>query len=273
MKSRNAIIGQVRIKDNYVYKKYNNPQLIDLFEYLKSLNFYHIPEYTIDNNFLRYQYISDLAMNNDLKIKELIKVIASLHQKTVFSKEIKEDDINNLYHKYLDHIDYYLNYYKEFFDDHVKSEYLSPADYIIMRNYTFINSYLLKTKDVINEWYKIIIEEKRIKVSIIHNNLSLDHFILNDPNYLISWEHAKFECSLIDLVGLYQKYFYEYDFKALFTEYIANNPLDLQEKALLKLLLLINFSNIEEDDLLKQIKNNTLLVLYMNKTMELITIF
>ena len=272
MKSRNAIIGNVKVKNGVVYKKIDNQDDFNLFDYLKSCNFDNIPAYQIKDRYLTYPFIDDFSINNDLKAKELIKVIATLHNKTIYTKNIDLEKINNLKDKYLNHLNYYLNYFNNYFNENISKEFYKPSTYLILRNYSFIINYINNAIKEVNSWYDAIKSRGRVRLSVIHNNLSLNHLIINNNNYLISWDHHKNDFPIIDLIVFYRNYFNDLNFEDLFKEYLQIFPLEDDEITLFKVLLYLNFSYERQDNELSQLKNNTIFMLYLTKTMELIKV-
>ena len=272
MKSRNAIIGNVKIKKGIVYKKINNPKCGYLFDYLNTMNFNNIPSYRFVDDYVTYDYIDDLSIKNDLKAKEIINLIALLHNKTSYTKDLDLNLINGLKDKYLNHVNYYINYFNHFYQNNIANNYYRPSTYLILRNYTLIKDYLNLTKDLIMKWYDNVINNNHIRLSIIHNNLSLSHFIHNQDNYLISWDHFRNDFPMVDLAIFYQKYYNQFDFSSLFTDYLKINPLTDDEMMLFKILLLLNFTYDEELTQMNRLKNDTIFILYLNKTISLIKV-
>ena len=101
----------------------------------------------------------------------------------------------------------------------------------------------------INNWYNIIEEKKRIRVVNIHNNLSLDHYIKNKEDYLISWDKYIIDSPVIDIVKLYKEVYLNMDFSEALSIYMDKFPLNEIEKKLLFIMLVmpdeINLCNNE----------------------------
>ena len=73
----------------------------------------------------------------------------------------------------------------------------------------------------------------------IHNNLSLDHYLLADRPYLISWRLSKRDLPIYDLITLFQKYYKELDFCDLIRTYEAHYPMLSEERLLFFVLISI----------------------------------
>ena len=72
---------------------------------------------------------------------------------------------------------------------------------------------------------------------LIHNNLSLDHYIRSDKDYLISWDKTKFDTPILDLVKLYQNNFWELEFSSLYQKYLSIATLSDSEQKLFFILI------------------------------------
>ena len=101
----------------------------------------------------------------------------------------------------------------------------------------------------LNKWKKNIENVDKIRVSIIHNNLKIEHLI-NDK--LISWDNSKISLPIFDLYKLYINTYNEYDWNELLNIYFKNYPLKPEELLLFKILISIplklDFTNIEIDN-------------------------
>ena len=159
---------------------------------------------------------------------------------------------------------------------------MSPSNYLFIRNISKLYASLDYAKYQINNWYNIIEEKKRVRVVNIHNNLSLEHYLLDDRPYLISWDKSKRDIPIYDLITIYKKYYKELDFCDLFRIYESNYPLLEEEKSLLFCLLTIPDKldfNDTEFNLCKTIKKfyeymyatDRLISDYIPKEKELIT--
>ena len=101
-----TIKGNVIILDTedktYVIKR-NNKNLDELFKYLKSRTFTYFPKIIYKtNNYNFFEYINDIKMPKEEKAIDIFRIIANLHSKTTFYKEVDE------------------NYYKEIYENIIK---------------------------------------------------------------------------------------------------------------------------------------------------------
>ena len=238
-----TLINNVRIveteNEKLVIKK-RNSDLEEIFNYLKSRSFEYIPEIIYrTENYDIYKYINDTYLEKEEKMFDIIKIVTLLHSKTTFYKEIDDDTYKELYEKITERIEYLYNYYNDIADIIENYDYMSPSNYLFIRNISKLFASLDYSKYQLNNWYNIIEEKKRIRVVNIHNNLSLEHYLLEDRPYLISWDSSKRDLPIYDLITLYKKYYKELDFCDLFRIYESNYPLLNEEKNLLFCLLTV----------------------------------
>ena len=110
---------------------------------------------------------------------------------------------------------------------------MSPSSYLIARNINIIFSSIYYVRDNIDKWYKKIENNKNERVSYIHNNINLDHYIKRDKPYLISWNKSRIDNPIYDLLSFYKNHYLEFDFDDLFHYYESNYPLKEDERLLL----------------------------------------
>ena len=97
-----------------------------------------------------------------------------------------------------------------------------------------------------------------MRVSVIHNNLKLSHFIKNSSDYLISWDKAKIDIPIFDLYKLYNNHALDFDFTEILKKYENNYPLHEEELDLLFILISMLFKiefNTNNYNLCKKISN------------------
>jgi len=222
-----------------VKKKPENKDLISIFDYLKSRNFDYFPNLysnSRDDSYV-YEYIEDYKGLNPQKSEDLINLVALLHSKTSFNKEVSEETYKEIYENIKNNILYLREYYLKNYEIFLKDIYMSPSRYEFMRNYSKIQAALNFTENELDDWYNLVKEKKNERVSLIHNNLSLDHYIRSDKDYLISWDYAKFDTPVLDLVKLYQNNFWELEFSSIFNKYLSITNLSEHEKKLFFILI------------------------------------
>ena len=96
-------------------------------------------------------------------------------------------------------------------------------------------------------------EKNKQRVSLVHNNLRLDHYIKNDKEYLISFDNYIIDSPIIDLYKLFRYEWKKVNIKDLYNEYSSINKLNKDEELLLFIILCmpykIEFNNNERDNI------------------------
>ena len=252
--------------------KESKKDLNSLFNYLKSRNFNNVPkivDYT-RNNICVFNYIDDINYPKEQRASDLIDLVASLHYKTSYYIDVTEDNFKEVYDKIKSNINYYNELYDQYFDEFFKLEYHSPSQYLFLRNYSKIKATLLFCEKELDNYYDIVKNEKKTRVSIIHNNLSLDHFLKSDNDYLISWDNSRVDIPILDLVLFYKKEYLNINFDNLLKKYLSTYKLNEDEKKLLFILISLP-SKIEfNSDEFNNCINLRKILDYIYKTEELI---
>jgi len=210
----------------------------EIRNYLKTRNFDYYPSIINESNDYEItEYIDEISIPDDQKISDLITLTALLHSKTTHYKEVDEAEYKKLYEDLSNNIEYLFEYYSDIINIIDSKVYMSPSEYLLARNISSIFSSLKYCKIEINNWYKLIEEKRKMRVVVIHNNLSLDHYIKNTSDYLISWGKSKVDLPIFDLYKLYLKHCLDFDFYELFKKYEGIYPLKADERLLLMILI------------------------------------
>ena len=235
-----TIKNGIRIINNeYVIKNKNN-RVHEIYNYLLSRSFNYFPEIVNeDNNKIYYKYIIDTPEPKEQKIIDLTILLALLHNKTTFYKEVDLDYYKYIYESINKTIDDTYNYYNSLMDNIDSEIYMSPTNYLIARNISIIYSSLAYAKENIKKWYEDIEDKRKVRVSTIHNNLSLDHYLKSDKSYIISWDNAKIDMPIYDLISLYKHHCLDFEFNDIIKLYLSKYPLNKDEMLLFLTLITI----------------------------------
>jgi hypothetical protein len=258
------------INDKYVLKETTNNNQI--FSYLEARNFNHIPKSTtISSKYTLYDYIKDYNIPKEERAIELINLISLLHNKTTRYNKTTLDDYKKIYEKYENKIEKLSNYYNDLNEIIDREIYMSPSEYLLARNISKIYSTLNYCKNELENWYELVKDEKKQRITLIHNNLELEHLIRNENSYLISWDKSKFANPIYDLYNFYKKNYDDIEFSSLLEQYQNRYPLKETE---LKLFFIM-ISLPEKIDFEKKEYNNCLkvdkLLNYIYKTDTIIS--
>ena len=168
-------------------------------------------------------------------------------------------------------LSYLGTYYNALFLKNLSYEYQSPDKYLFCRNYSkYINS-IKFCKDKLDSWYEKVKDKDKVRVSVIHNNLAMDHFLYSLRNSsLISWDNYKIDTPVLDFVNLYHNEYLNYDFSSFLENYLTTFELLEEEKKLLFILLSLPLFNVIEGTEFEKAKKMHDNILYLYKTEKLI---
>ena len=248
--NNNIITKKITIKNNvriidsgekkFVIKR-KEKDINDIYKYLRSRSFDFFPDIMYQTtNYDIYKYIDSTDISREEKAEDIIKLITILHSKTTFYRKEDDNDYKEIYESIIERLDYLVNYYNDITEVIEHEVYMSPSHYYFIRNVSKVFASLDFCRYHIDKWYKLIEDKKRIRVVQLHNNLDLDHYLVSDNKpYLISWRRSKRDIPIYDLIGMYKKYYKEFDFCELVRRYEMSYPLLPEEKELFFVLISI----------------------------------
>ena len=245
----------------YVIKKNKT----NIYEYLSYRNFNNYPNLIIDDGYEIYEYIDEVEIPIEQKMIDLINNLSLLHKKTTYYKKINEYNYDNMYEEIKNKIDNSKNIYDELITKAENTTFMSPSEYYLARNISKVYTNIMYSIDNTNKWYNHLKSKDRLRVSVIHNNLSVSHYI---NNTFISWDKSKIGISVLDLYQLYIDSYDKYDWYELLKIYTDNYPLKDEELelfyALISIPIIPNLTSIEIDNV-KDIYNKINYIQLTNK--------
>lgn len=236
---KNSVTIIESMDGKFVVKEKCKKNVKDLFSYLYSRNFNYFPN-LIDNsrsNVDIYEYIEDVSYPKDQKAIDMIRIVADLHNKTSYQKEVREDKYKEIYDNIKGNLDYYKNKYTKMVDAIEEKVFMSPSEYLYIRNSSKLMNQIAFVENKLDDWYDMVKDNHETRVSIVHNNLALDHFIRNEKGILVSWDKAVIDSPILDIYNLYKKEALNVEFGSILKEYFKNSNLQEDEKHLLLILL------------------------------------
>lgn len=219
---------------DYIIKQKGNKDIKELYKYLASRSFNNYPK-LIDgtrNEVNVFEYIEDISTPLEQKASDMMNLISSLHSKTTYFKEITTSQYQEIYDNILANIANVKNNYDDLFNTCKMQIYMSPSNYLLIKNSSKIYEALEYSLNKINDWFETIKNSTKQRVSVIHNNLNINHFIKNKQDYLISWEHSKIDSPILDLINFYKNDYLLFDFSELVKKYNNNYQILDQELTL-----------------------------------------
>ena len=271
-----TIKGGTRIFDctngTFVIKKRSDKNIRELYKYLSSRSFDKYPKLIEDNRdeVNVYEYIEDNSIDNEQKLIDLMLLLSELHNKTGYYKEITNDKIKEIYENLLGRVEYMEEYFNSIIYKIEEDVFVSPSGSLIINNSTKIFDLLTFLKREVEEWYKLVVDKNKMRVSIVHNNLELDHFIKNKEEYIISWDNYIIDTPIIDIVKLYKKTYIDLSFSEPLKKYMEKFKLSEDEKKLLVIMLVLPDEILLSDDELNNVKVVRYYLDYIYKTEKLV---
>ncbi len=224
----------------YVVKKKKIYNKKDVYSYLESrnFNFFTKPINEIDrDSYELYEYINSIDVPDELKAEDIIVLTSILHAQTSYFKKIELDEIKKTYEKYIDQLKYLDDYYHNLQDLIETRIYMSPSEYLLIRNISQFYAAIEFSKNHLEKWYAKIVKKTKERVVQLHNNLDLSHYVVGDSKVLLSWDKSSKGNPINDLIIFYKKYFLDFDFTALLNIYQSKYSLLEEEINLLFCIL------------------------------------
>lgn len=247
-------------------------KLINIHNYLLSRNFNNYVKIKDTNreNYFVYPYVYENSIPYEQKGNDLAKTVSLLHAKTSYFKDIDNSVFDKIYLDIDNNINYVKEYYSNLYDSIFPKEYYNAYEMIFMDIYSKLNNACIFCKNELENWYSMVNDKKSMRVSLLHNNLKVEHFLKGEDDYLISFDHAKFDTPVLDIVSFYKNEYDKLDFKEILKTYLYHFDFTLEEYKLFFILIsipdAINITNNNKDNLFKI----TNLKEYIYKTEELI---
>lgn len=210
----------IKIDDEQYVIKRHNIFSEEIYKYLKTKEFtnYLEPAF-IKDNYEYSRYIPADELPKEDKAIELIQVMTMLHTKTTTYQEINIDEIKKLYEETKNYISYLRNYYLDLQDYIETKEFFSPAEQVLMFNISSIYKSLNFAEQKLDDWYNLKSTQKRERQVQLHNNLSLEHFLISEDKYLINWKLSSKNYVVYDFIKLFQNEFDSLEMTSLFDIY------------------------------------------------------
>ncbi len=249
--------------------KPKNKDITKLYTYLSNRGFIAFPK-LIDssrNEVNVFEYIEDINLPKEQKCDDLIEIIASLHNKTSYFKEVSQDKFKEIYDNIKANINYLKNYYDTLYEIGFNEVYQSPSNYLFTRYFYKINLSINFALEELDNWFNLVSNENKQRVAVVHNNLELNHFL---NNRLISWDNYIIDTPVVDIINLYKKEWNNIEFSEVLSRYLYKYPLLEYEKKLLFILISLPNINKEYQNEFERCQNISNLVDYIFKTEILI---
>lgn len=255
---------------NKKYAMKKNNRKADSFDYLQTRNFNNFPKVysKLHDEIELMDYIEESQTPKEQKLQDLVYLDSMLHTKTTFYKDVDDDYIKKIYEQIIEKQNTMYRYYSELHNMIELEVYMSPANYLLIRNISIIYLALNESRKYIDKWYSIVTESHKVRYAYIHGNLEESHLIEGNNLYFISWDRSRIDLPIYDIETFYRKSFIDIGIREILEIYESKYPLKKEEKYLLIALLLIPEKidiTIKEYYKVKKVTN---LILYLDKTLS-----
>lgn len=264
----------VKDKNNtYAIKKRSNNSR-NLYKYLRSRSFNYYPEVlneSSDDNYDIFKFYEDFSVPKEERAEDLIGMTSMLHVKTTHYENTTLDDYKKEYEKLAKELDNLSDFYNDLNNLIDEEIYMSPSEYLLVRNISKIYSAINFCSNELDEWYDEVKDTTRKRVVLNNNNLELDHLIKGDRSTLISWDKAYYSSPIYDLYNFYKKEYKNIDFEYLLDLYEKRYPLSDDERRLLFILISIPEKVSFQNDEFVSVRNVNDVLDYVYKTEKIIS--
>ena len=270
IQSIRKIKSQTVINNKYIYKKMKRKS--DLYDYLQTRNFNYFPRnYSkVGDEIELMDYINSKDIPKEQRLEDLVYITSILHLNTSFDKEIDIDKIKEIYENTINKLEYLKKYYLDRQNEIEEEIYMSPSNYLLIRNISNLYKSLDLSKYYLDKWYSIVKNDSNIRYSFIHGNLKDDNILEDDNIYLISWDKSKIDFPIIDLEILYRNNYLDISLDTILSIYQKKYFLKESEKYLLFSYLLIPSVIKENNSSYLRTKEVSSIILYFDKTYNLL---
>lgn len=269
-----TIKGNVKIietEDKKVVIKKKSKDMNSLFDYLNRRNFLCYPNIEKETrNDVEYEYYNEKKYFNQNDDEDFIRTIADLHYKTTYYKDVSRLKYKDIYNTLIDNIDYLKDYYEKYISEADIETYMSPSNYLFVRNYSIVNSSLFYIEKELNAWYNLVKDKTKERVSVVHNNLRKDNFLRSDKDLLIGWENYMVDTPILDIYKLYKNEYKNIDFKSMFKVYNDTFKLTKEELKLFFIMISMPKKLEKTDNEFNNVRNTKLFIDYMYRTNDFI---
>lgn len=269
-RKKSAIILDCTDRKIVLKKKSENVKKIH--DYLTSRGFDNYIKIVDDNRdeFYVYEYKDEYLLPPEQKAVDLSRTVALLHAKTSYMKNVDSKLYLEIYEKIKENIEYLLELYSTMYDDIFYKENYTIFDKLFMDYYSKLSNTLYFCENELDLWYEENKDKTEQRVSLVHNNLSMDNYIKSDDDYLISFDNAKIDTPVLDLVNFFKKEYLNINFSDFYEKYLYTSQLNNDEQKLFFILISIPNDSFTKNDELENFINLCSQIKYLEYCEKLI---
>lgn len=228
-----------------------------IFRYLEMKKFpFFLPMETLyENSYEVYRYLDDDIDIHDKSI-DLVHILSLLHIKTTTYQEVVLDNVKKLYEEILNKLDSLFNFYQKLVEDIESYIYMSPDEYLFIRNSSLFYQNLEESRNYLELWYQHKKKNSKERVVFLHGKPCLDTFIDGDNPCFMDWEFSQRGYVIYDFLYFYKNNCLVLEMQSLFQIYQSKYPFSEDEMYLFFCLILLD----EEIQFTSNYYENTVLV-------------
>ena len=288
MSSLQEILGEDHFVQKYSYQKdirflqlpdqkvvVKPKKRYDLETVYRYLQDHHVTSYVsplaIEKNEVLFPYCEDALLTADEKAKKMLYTLSIWQNKTTTHQRLDIDEVKARYEMYRKKIADTNLYYHNLQDMIETKVYMSPSEYLLVRNSSLIYAALAYSQQALEEWYQRIQQKKSKRQVYCHGKCELSHFLGSDNGYFISLENAHLGDVWEDFTCFYRQDFQQVDMISSFHFYQHKYPFTKEEQ----LALYVELSLPEIIDIypssLQKCQQLTKFIEYLMRTSEFLS--
>ncbi|MFJ8529799.1 spore coat protein YsxE [Bacillus sp. NPDC094106] len=138
---------------------------------------------------------------------KMFQTLAMLHQKTIKEETYTEEALEGHYTNISERWEREGETLEQFLVESEAKWYMSPFE---LQYCTYFH-HVMRARDFatkqLTEWYEAMKEKEKTRISFVHGNVSLNHFLFDYERngYFISLERSQFATPVQDIVGFYSR--------------------------------------------------------------------
>ena len=148
---------------------------------------------------------------------------------------------------------------------------MSPAEQLLMNNISKFYKTLNYAEQKIDCWYFEKEKQKQERVVQLHNNLELDHFLIEENRYLINWDKSTKGIPVFDFLIFYKNEYQTLEMNSLFELYQSKYSFYKEEMYLFQALISIPEKITFEKTNYINTLNTKKVIIYIDKTNDFLS--
>ena len=147
-------------------------------------------------------WIKEMAISQEEKKKQMFSELARLHLLTVQTIPVTEEVVHIHYDALQTRWQQEETFLLQFLERCERKWYMSPFEWRYVFNFHEIMSDYRVALDCLRRWRDVILDSKRSRTCLIHGQLHLNHYLIDERNvgYFINFEKSRIASPVMDLL-------------------------------------------------------------------------